>query len=71
MVNNFKAVKTQLEGQKRQLHEMEAEVNSVPIKTQNAKQALFMILKNIENIEQKYVSIKFWVDQAEKHELTQ
>jgi hypothetical protein len=57
MVNNFKAVK-------QQLIELETEVNSVPVKTQGAKQALFMILKNIENIE-------FHIDRAEKHELTQ
>jgi hypothetical protein len=57
MVNNFKAVK-------QQLIELETEVNSVPVKTQGAKQALYMILRHIENIED-------WVGRAEKHELTQ
>lgn len=55
MVNNFHAVK-------QQLIELETEVNSVPVKTQGAKQALFMVLRHIENIEG-------WVDRAEKHEL--
>jgi hypothetical protein len=57
MTNNFRAVK-------QQLLELESEVNAVPVKTQGAKQALYMILKNIENIE-------FHIDRAEKHELIQ
>jgi hypothetical protein len=57
VTNNFKVVK-------QQLIELETEVNAVPIKTQGARQALFMILKNIENIE-------FHIDRAEKHEALQ
>jgi hypothetical protein len=57
MVNNFRAVK-------QQLIELESEVNSVPVKTQGARQAIFMVLKNIENIE-------FHIDRAEKHEADQ
>jgi hypothetical protein len=68
MVNNFKAVRTQIDGQTQKLQEMETEVNAVPITTQGARQALYMILKNIENIEAKYADIKFWVERAEKHE---
>jgi hypothetical protein len=56
MVNNFKAVK-------QQLIELETEVNSVPVKTDGARQAIFMVLKNIENIE-------WHIDRAEKHEAT-
>ncbi len=54
MVNNFRAVHAKLQ-------ELEVEVNSVPIKTAGAKQALYMILRHIENIED-------WTTRAEKHE---
>ena len=57
MVNNFHAVKQQLQ-------EIEPTLNAVPIKTQGAKQALFMALKHLDQLE-------FWVDRAEKHEMTQ
>lgn len=57
MVNNFRAAK-------RITQELEAETNAIPVKTQPAKQALYMCNKHLE-------AFMDWLGRAEKHELTQ
>lgn len=55
MVNNFNAVTPMLQ-------EIEAVVNAVPIKNSDTRQAVYMIMKHLEQLE-------FWVDRATKTEL--